>query len=130
MTTQITVPNARRAFGGLIVLSGIGLAAFTAMNRPILGVGVFFLAFVGAVLVQAKAERSIFDERDKMISKDAAASTLTIFGWASFGVFPTLTAAWGLGIFEWGAWINGIAFFVTVLYLTYGLFVFILQRRR
>jgi len=129
MMTHTRVPNARRAFGILTVVSGIGLAVFTAMNRPFVGVGVFVVGLAGSVFVQSRARQPVFDERDEAIARDAAQWTLTLFGWASAGVFPTLTVAWGLGVFEWQPWSGAIALFVAVLYLTFGVLVLFFQRR-
>ncbi|SEN46657.1 hypothetical protein SAMN05216388_1003183 [Halorientalis persicus] len=120
----------RSAVAGLAAVSGLGLAAFTVLNRPFVAVGVYAVALAGAVGLQATAEVPVFDERDEAISRDAANWTLAIFGWASAGVFPALTVAWGLGIFEWPLWSVAIALFVAVLYLTYGALAFALGRKR
>ncbi|SDG26056.1 DUF2178 domain-containing protein [Halorientalis regularis] len=120
----------RSAVAGLAAVSGLGLAAFTVLNRPFVAVGVYAVALAGAVGLQATADVPVFDERDADISRDAARWTLTIFGWASAGVFPALTVAWGLGMFEWQPWSVAIALFVAVLYLTYGALTFALGRRR
>ncbi|MFB6298150.1 MAG: DUF2178 domain-containing protein [Salinirussus sp.] len=120
----------RRLVGGLAVTGGIGLAAFTVVRLPLVGVGVYAVAVLGAVLLQARADRPVFDERDEAISREAAGRTLTLFGLASAGVFPALTVAWGLGFFEWEPWSSAVALFVAALYLTYGAFVLVLRRRR
>ncbi len=120
----------RSTVAGLAAVSGLGLAVFTVLNRPFVAVGVYAVALVGAVGLQAAADVPVFDERDTDISRDAARWTLTIFGWASAGVFPTLTVAWGLDMFEWQPWSVAIALFVAVLYLTYGTLTFTLGRQR
>jgi hypothetical protein len=106
--------------GGLIVVGGVVLAGFTVLKRPLIGVGAYVIAFAGAVGIQYRAEEPVFDERDETISREAAKWTLTLLGWGSAGVFPALTAAWGLGLFEWQPWTVAIALFVAGLYLTYG----------
>ena len=120
----------RSTVAGLAAISGLGLAAFTVLNRPFVAVGVYAVAMAGAVGLQATADVPVFDERDADIARDAANWTLTIFGWASAGVFPALTVAWGLGMFEWQPWSAAIALFVAVLYLTYGALAFALGRKR
>lgn len=120
----------RLTVAGLAAVSGLGLAAFTVLNQPFVAVGIYAVALAGAVGLQATADAPVFDERDADISRDAARWTLTIFGWASAGVFPALTVAWGLGLFEWQPWSVAIALFVAVLYLTYGTLSFALGRRR
>lgn len=119
----------RRVVGGLIVVGGVALAGFTVLRRPLIGVGVYGLAVVGAAAAQSRTEATVFDERDETVSREAARWTLTLFGFGSAGVFPALTVAWGLGLFEWQPWSTAIALFVTVLYLTYGTLFVALGRR-
>jgi uncharacterized membrane protein len=120
----------RRVIGGLIVVGGVVLAGSTVLERPLIGVAVYVLAVAGTVAIQYRTPEPVFDERDETNSKEAAQWTLTLFGWCSAGVFPALTAAWGLGLFEWKLWSTSIALFVAVLYLTYGAFLVALSRRR
>ena len=120
----------RRVIGALTVLGGVGLAAFTVLELPLVGVGVYALSVVGAVGLQARTTVPVFDERDEELSRDAAQWTLTLLGLGSAGVFPALTVAWGLDLFEWQAWSSAIALFVAVLYLTYGAFLAAFHYRR
>jgi hypothetical protein len=120
----------RHGIGGLIVVGGAVLAGFTILERPLVGVGAYIIAFVGAVSIQYRAEEPVFDERDETLSREAAAWTLTLLGWCSAGVFPALTAAWGLGLFEWQRWSVAIALFVAGLYLAYGASLVALGYRR
>jgi uncharacterized membrane protein len=120
----------RRVIGGLIVVGGVVLAGFTVVERPLMGVAAYIIAITGAVAIQYRAEGPVFDERDETISREAAKWTLTLLGWGSAGVFPALTAAWGLGLFEWQPWIVAIALFVAGLYLTYSVFLVAIGRRR
>lgn len=120
----------RRLVGGLTVLGGVALAGFTVLERPLVGVAVYVLAMLGAAAVQSQATAPVFDERDEAISRAAAQWTLTVFGLGSAGVFPALTVAWGLDLFEWQLWSTAIALFVTVLYLTYGAFLVAFSWRR
>ncbi|MUV60115.1 hypothetical protein GJ634_04885 [Halobacterium sp. CBA1126] len=85
---------------------------------------------VAVVAVHSRTERTVFDERDEALAQEAAQLTLTAFGWASAGVFPALTAAWGLGYFEWGPASSAVALSVAALYLTYAGLLFALRRRR
>ncbi len=120
----------RRLVGGLAVLGGVALAGFTVLERPLVGVGVYLATMLGVVLLQSRATAPVFDERDETISREAAQWTLTVFGLGSAGVFPALTVAWGLGLFEWQPWSTAIALFVTVLFLTYGVFLVVFNWRR
>lgn len=119
----------RRVFAGLIVVGGVVLAGFSILERPLIGVGIYIIAVAGAVAIQNRTEKPMFDERDGTISREAAKWTLTLLGWGSAGVFPALTAAWGLGLFEWQPWSVAIALFVAGLYLIYGAFLVALGRR-
>lgn len=120
----------RRVIGGLTVLGAVALAAFTILERPLIGVGVYVVAMGGVVLVQSQVRGPVFDERDERISQEAAQWTLTLLGLTSAVVFPSLTVAWGLDLFDWQPWSTAIALFVAVLYLTYGAFNLVLSRRR
>jgi hypothetical protein len=120
----------RRVTGGLIVVGGVALAGCTVIERPLIGVGGYIIAVAGAVGIQYRANRPVFDERDETISRDAAEWTLTLLGLGSAGVFPALTAAWGLGLFEWQPWSVAIALFVAALFLTYGALLVVLGRGR
>lgn len=122
--------NVRRAVGVLAVVAGLALGVFTALDRPLVGAGVFAVAMVAVVGVQSRAETTVFDERDEAIAQEAAQITLTVFGWASAVVFPALTVAWGLGHFEWGPGTRAVALSVTALYLTYAAFLLAVRRRR
>jgi uncharacterized membrane protein len=120
----------RRVIGGLTVLGAVALAAFTILERPLIGVGVYVVAILGVVLVQSQVRGPVFDERDERISQEAAQWTLTLLGLTSAVVFPSLTVAWGLDLFDWQPWSTAIALFVAVLYVTYGAFNLVLSRRR
>jgi len=130
MSQFLTRPSqVRRVIGGLIVIGGVVLAGFTILERPLIGVGTYVIAVAGAVAIQYRMEKPVFDERDDKLSREAARWTLMLFGLGSAGVFPALTAAWGLGRFEWQPWSVAIALFVTGLYLTYGAFLVALGRQ-
>jgi uncharacterized membrane protein len=113
----------RRAIAVLVVAGGVLLAGFTVFEQPLIGVGAYVVAVSGVVGARYRAEKPVFDERDEAISRDAAKWTLMLLGLGSAGVFPVLTAAWGVGLFEWQPWLVGVALFVAGLYLTYGIFL-------
>jgi uncharacterized membrane protein len=120
----------RRAIAGLTLVSGLGLGVLTAVQRPLVGVAVYAVAMVGVFALHWRSDATLYDERDEAIAQEAASLTLTVFGWASAGVFPALTAAWGLGYFEWGPASAAVALFVAALYATYGGFLFVVGKRR
>lgn len=120
----------RRVIGGLTVVGGIVLAGFTVLELPLIGVGTYVIVVAVVAAIQYRTDTPVFDERDETISQEAAKWTLTLLGLGSAGVFPALTVAWGLGLFEWQPWSVAIALFVAGLYLTYGAFLVALGRRR
>jgi uncharacterized membrane protein len=131
MSYLILSPTAvRRLFGLAVVLGGLALAGFTVVGRPLVGVSAYGLAMIATAVSLLQTDSPVFDERDETISKEAASRTLTVFGLASAVVFPTLTVAWGLDLFDWQPWSSAIALFVAVLFLTYGAFVVVIGHRR
>lgn len=112
----------RAAAIGLWVGGGALLGVAVAFDAPLAGVGLYALAVVASVAVQFNYDGVLFDERDRANDRRAAARTLQFFGLASAGVFPTLTALWGLGHFEWQVWSTTLALAVVLLYGTYGAF--------
>jgi uncharacterized membrane protein len=131
MTYPLLSPTAvRRLFGLTVVVGALALAGFTIVSRPLVGVGAYVLAMIATAGALLQADAPVFDERDETISKEAARQTLMVLGLASAVVFPALTVAWGLDLFEWQPWSSAIALFVAVLFLTYGAFVVVIGRRR
>jgi uncharacterized membrane protein len=131
MSYLILSPTAvRRLFGLAVVLGGLALAGFTVVGRPLVGVSAYGLAMIATAVSLLQTDSPVFDERDETISKAAASRTLTVLGLASAVVFPTLTVAWGLNLFEWQPWNSAIALFVAVLFLIYGAFAVVIGQRR
>ena len=131
MSYLVLSPTAvRRLFGLAVVLGGLALAGFTVVGRPLVGVSAYGLAMIATAVSLLQTDSPVFDERDETISKEAASRTLTVFGLASAVVFPTLTVAWGLNLFEWQPWNSAIALFVAVLFLIYGAFAVVIGQRR
>jgi uncharacterized membrane protein len=131
MSYLILSPTAvRRLFGLAVVLGGLALAGFTVVGRPLVGVSAYGLAMIATAVSLLQTDSPVFDERDETVSKEAASRTLTVFGLASAVVFPTLTVAWGLNLFEWQPWNSAIALFVAVLFLIYGAFAVVIGQRR
>ena len=131
MSYLILSPTAvRRLFGLAVVLGGLALAGFTVVVRPLVAVSAYGLAMIATAVSLLQTDSPVFDERDETVSKEAASRTLTVFGLASAVVFPTLTVAWGLNLFEWQPWNSAIALFVAVLFLIYGAFAVVIGQRR
>lgn len=120
----------RRLVVTVTVLGGLGLALFTVLELPLVGVSIYVVAVGGTVLLQPLADGQVFDERDEALARDAATWTLRVFGLTSAVVFPALTVAWGLGAFQWQPWSAAIGLFAAVISLTYGGFMLVLQQQR
>jgi uncharacterized membrane protein len=119
----------RAATLGLWVGGGVLLGVLTAFDYPLVGVGLYAVAVLVSVGLGRNYEGVLFDERDRRNDQVAAARTLQVFGLASAGVFPTLTALWGLGYFQWQEWSVTLALAVAVLYVTYGAIRFAVEGR-
>lgn len=119
----------RSATLGLWVGGGVVLGVLTAFDFPLVGVALYAVGVVASLALGYNYEGVLFDERDRRYDERAAARTLQVFGLASAGVFPTLTALWGLGHFEWQEWSVTLALAVAVLYVTYGLTRVAVERR-
>lgn len=115
----------RRLHGGLWLLAGLLLGVLTAAGRPVVAALAFGIGAVAAIGVRWGYGGPLFDERDRDLHNEAAGRTLSVLGIASAVVFPTLTALYGLGYFEWTAVSSTIAFGVAVLYGVYGLAAFV-----
>lgn len=127
--TALSERSYRRAHGVLSGLSGLALGVLIALGRPILG-AVGFVALLGAAgYLRVNYAGTLFDERDERITERAAGYTLTLFGWASAVLFPTMTALVALGYASWPGWLTPIALVVPVVYGTYGAFLFVARRR-
>lgn len=120
----------RRLIGFAVVLGSLALAGLTIVSRPLVGVAAYVLSLIVVAAALLQTDSPVFDERDETVSKEAASRTLTVFGVASAVVFPALTVAWGLDMFEWQPWSSAIGVFVAVLYLTYGAFTVAIGSRR
>lgn len=122
--------TARRLVGSLWVLSGVALGVLAGYGRPLVGVGAYALTIVAVFVVFYRYEGPLFDERDVKTRREAADTTLKLFGLTAAGVFPTLTAAWGLGYYQWEDWSVAVAFFVALLYATFGALQVVFGYRR
>jgi hypothetical protein len=127
---HVAPTRVRRLIAAVVVLGGLGLALFTVLELPLVGVAIYVVAVGSTVVLQPLADGRAFDERDEAIAREAAVRTLRVFGLASAVVFPALTVAWGLDAFQWQPWSASVGLFAAVLYLTYGGFMLVLQRRR
>ncbi|MFD1586078.1 DUF2178 domain-containing protein [Halorientalis brevis] len=118
----------RRSYIGSWLAGTVAFAGLIVAGYPVVGAVAFGVAALVAINLQRGYEGPLFDERDEDIVKEASANTISIFGVTSAVVFPTMTALTALGMFEWPWWLTPIAWFVTALYLVWGLNLLLARR--
>ncbi len=110
----------RRASVAFSLLAAVALATGTVLRRPFVGIAVYALALGTVFLLPAVADARMFDERDDKIVGRASAATLTLFGWLSALVYPSLVALSATGDFAWGPASTAVAFTTLAVYATFG----------
>ena len=122
-TTQPNPETYRRASVGLSLLAAVALAGGTLLQRPFVGIGIYALALGSVFVMPVVSDTRIFDERDDRILGRASAATLTLFGWLSALVYPSLVALSATGDFSWGPATSAVAFTTLAVYTTFGVAV-------
>ncbi len=117
----------RKTYIGLWMLGGITLGTATALGQPLIGFLAFLTSVIAAIGVWYSYPGPMFDERDTQIHDKASGHTLTIVGYASAVIFPSLTALYGLDYFEWGPMTSAVALTIAGIYLLYGAISFALE---
>jgi hypothetical protein len=82
-----------------------------------------------AITLWVRYPGTLFDERDAGIHKQASGYTIGVLAIISAIVFPLLTALYGLGLFEWGAWTTASAFIAAGMFAIYALTTVVLSYR-
>ena len=121
LSTQSDPETYERATVGLSLLAAAALAGGTLLRRPFVGIGIYALALGSVFVLPVVSDDTMFDERDDRIMGRASAATLTLFGWLSAIVYPSLVALWATGDFEWGPGSTALAFATLAVYGTFGL---------
>lgn len=131
MNSTITVTESRRRFvwAALWFMGAFALGGFTVLDRPLVGVGLYAVMAIAALVMWSQYSGTLFDERDADIHRRASGYTLEIFGICSAVIFPLLTALYGLELFEWGAWTTASAFIAAGTFTVYTLATVILSHR-
>lgn len=117
----------RKIYIGLWLLGATALGTATALGQPLVGATAYFASVIAAIAVWYSYPGPMFDERDTQIHDKASGHTLTIIGYASAVIFPTLTALYGLEYFEWGPMTSAVALTIAGIYLLYGAISFALE---
>jgi uncharacterized membrane protein len=120
-TTRFDPATYKRITVGLTLLAALALAGGVVFERPFVGIGVYALGLGTVFVLPSVADVRLFDERDETIARNASATTLTLFGWLSAIVYPSLVALSATGGFSWGPASSAVAFGTAALYGTYAL---------
>lgn len=110
---------------GFGLIAAFALAAGAALERPIVGVGLYVGGMTAAVALPYAVDVRLFDERDDRIHRQASGLTLALFGWLSALVYPSLVVLAGTEHFSWGpasaavAWTTAVVYGVYLLALGY-----------
>lgn len=105
------------------VFAGIALGLGTALEFPLLAVGVYVLGMAGGIVIPYVTDHTMFDERDDTIHQRASGVTLALFGWLAAIVFPSLVALSTTSYFEWGPVTTTLSITTAVVYITYALLI-------
>lgn len=106
---------------GSFVFAGVALGVGTAIEFPLIAVGLYVLGMATGILIPSLTEYSLFDERDDAIHRRASGVTLALFGWLAAIVFPSMVALSTTSHFEWGPVTATLGITTAVVYLTYAL---------
>ncbi|WP_254272652.1 DUF2178 domain-containing protein [Haloarcula marina] len=120
----------RRTYFGLWAVATLAFVALIAADYPLVGVGVFAVGALAATVLQHRSQTVMFDERDTTVFQEAGANTVAVVGLSSAVAFPTLTALWALGLFDWPPWLAHLAWFVTGLFALWGLMLAVARAKR
>lgn len=110
------------AFG---LAAALSLAVGAAVERPLVGVGLYAVGMTAALALPYAVDVRLFDERDDLIHRRASGLTLALFGWLSALVYPSLVVLAGTEHFSWGpasaavAWTTAVVYGVYLLALGY-----------
>jgi uncharacterized membrane protein len=128
-TTTISEPRRRVAWAGLWLIGAVALGGLTALDQPLIGAGLYAILALTAITLWARYPGTLFDERDAGIHRQASGYTIGVLAISSAVVFPLLTALYGLGLFNWGAWTTASAFIAAGVFAIYAVTTLVLSHR-
>lgn len=128
-TTTLSERRRRAAWAGLWLIGAIALGGLTALDQPLIGVGIYSIMALTAVTLWARYPGTLFDERDAGIHRRASGYTIWVLAVISAIVFPLLTALYGFGLFDWGVWTTASAFITAGIFALYAVTTVVLSHR-
>ncbi|MUV85273.1 DUF2178 domain-containing protein [Natronomonas sp. CBA1123] len=118
-TTRFDPATFKRTTFGVTLLAALALAGGVVFEAPFVGIAVYALGLLTVFALPAVTDARLFDERDDEIARKAAGTTLTLFGWLSAIVYPSLVALSATGQFSWGPASTAVAFATAAVYAVY-----------
>ncbi|WP_323676104.1 hypothetical protein [Halorubellus sp. PRR65] len=100
--------HSRRVIWGLVALGCVAYVAGLALDRPLVGVGIYWLCGLGFMAYGSLTDTEPYDERDREIMANAAGTTLTVAAFALIAGAPGMAALQAAGVATapaafWGA---------------------------
>lgn len=111
----------RRMAFGVLAAGAIGYVIAVAINYPIIGVGIYWLGFVGFFAVKWWVPITLFDERDCALERQASYDALRLVGVALIVLGPTAGTLAEIGYYELPPVAVGALFGGVALYAVFGI---------
>lgn len=124
------VKRYRRLMNACLLVGIVGFLAALHVDYPLVGVGVYWTAFLAFLGVWKGTSPDLFDERDRAIERTAGAFTLTAFSFVVIFGGPGLMALEVSETFTAGPTVRGALYGYAVLFGVFGLAYTILRYRR
>lgn len=111
----------RRLSFGVLAACVLGFVLANRFGIPVIGVGVYWLGFVGFFAVQRWAPMALFDERDCALERRASYDTLRLAGLALVLLAPAAATLEAVGYYEIPTFVEGAIWGYAGLYLVFAI---------
>lgn len=118
-TSSFDPETYRRMIVLFALFAGVALGVGTALERPLVAVGLYAVGMTAAAVTPQFAGTQLFDERDDALHRRASGTTLALFGWLSALVYPSLVVLSTTDQFSWGPASAAVAWTTIAVYGTY-----------
>ena len=109
----------RVAFGSLVV-GIVGFVLADVVNAPVVGVGVYWVGFVGFFAVRRWAPMTLFDERDCALERQASYDTLRLAAVGLVLLAPTAATLEEIGYYNTPPLVEGVLWGYAGLFAVFG----------
>lgn len=120
----------RRLMFGLLLAGVVGFVAATNLDRPIVGVALYWLGIAGYVAVWKGTSVTLFDERDCALERRASVATLTVSAIALITFAPAEVVLSEMEIYTAPPVFEGVLYTVSAQGLLFGVFYLWLRIKR